>query len=109
MNYITEKKLQHLIDYLNDLCGYDQTPLTTIKKDNGDYKCLAIPNVYHLDKAYGGYKLIQNVNKGGGVREITHTRSTKKDLFNKIKWLIKGFELGMVKESCKKGNCNASK
>ena len=49
------------------------------KNENGEYKS-NIGN-YNIGWAYGGCKLEQIVNSGGGVREITYHRLTKRELY----------------------------
>ncbi len=49
---------------------------------------------FYCDQAYGGHKLVQIVNDGGGVQEITYGYTTKKELIEKISMLIKGVQMG---------------
>ena len=61
-------------------------------KTDGKYKA-NIGN-YHLDGAYGGYKLAQMVNEGGGIRDILRCGyTTKKDLYQLMNAYLNGVEL----------------
>lgn len=74
---ITNKHLENQVDILNNHTNQPEKSWT--KNDNGEYKS----NVgnYHIAGAYGGWKLEQIVNEGGGVREITNYRMTKRELY----------------------------
>ena len=44
---------------------------------------------YHIDSAYGGVKLVQTVNDGGGIRAIsTGGYGTKRELYNTINAML---------------------
>ena len=48
---------------------------------------------YTLDRAYGGHKLIQITNSGGGCRDVLRTGfTTKRNLYNNIDSYIRGIE-----------------
>lgn len=62
----TIKTLRTLVKTLNDVTG---NPTDAYRKDGDRY--VAIPGVYILDCAYGGYRLAQMVSDTGGERNIT--------------------------------------
>ena len=78
---ITERDLDLAIARLNKATGQ---PLTSYTRDENGKFTGNIGN-YHLDSAYGGYKLVQIVNQGGGIRVISNGGyTTKRDLYNQI-------------------------
>lgn len=80
MQRVTEKQLNEAIEYLNGLMG---TPVERHTFKDGKYKA-NIGN-YHMDCAYGGYKLVQNVNDGGGIRTVSNGGyGTKRELLTFI-------------------------
>ena len=84
---ITIKNLESQVKYLNELTN---NPLKPYSYGNGsNIGC------YYIQGAYGGYKLEQIVNKGGGCRTLLNTGfTTKKNLFNNINSFLLGLELG---------------
>jgi len=89
MQRITDKQLESLVTYLNELTKQPINPYTRV-----DDKLHANIGNYHLSYAYGGVKLHQMVNQGGGVREPIYTGyTTKRDLYNQLQAFIRGFEL----------------
>ena len=56
-----------------------------------DGNCIANIGNYHLSGAYGGYKLVQMVNEGGGVQDVLSCGfTTKKDLYNLMQAYLTG-------------------
>lgn len=85
---ITEKMLNILIERINKTAG---TPLTYMREVNG--KRLINIGHYHLDSAYGGYKLVQTDNDGGGIHVITESGyTTKKNLYYELRAFLRGLE-----------------
>lgn len=73
------------------MTGNPSAPYT--KGPNGDYKA-NIGN-YHLDSAYGGYKLVQMQSEGGGITDTLHTGFVpKRTLYNAIHIFLRGIEAG---------------
>ena len=90
MNRITEKDIKSRIDYLNRITGNAQTTYT--KQDDGTIKA-NIGN-YYLSCAYGGYKLEQICNDGGGCSDISRQGyGTKRELYNFLNAYIDGIQL----------------
>ena len=89
MNRITEKMLQAKVDYLNRVTNNPGTPWTR----NGDGKLTANIGNYHIDGAYGGVRLVQHMNKGGGINVILDGFAPKRELFNEIKAMLIGIEV----------------
>ena len=88
MQKITRKELDYFINELNELTNSPRKPYIEV---NGKLKG-AIGN-YHIYGAYGSIALHQTMNEGGGIKEIFGL-STKRELYNKIRALIQGIELG---------------
>lgn len=80
MERITVKNLETLAALINRLAGMPEEPYT--KTDAGKY----IPNAgcYHLEGAYGGYKLVQmSLNGGSGTSDALSTGYvSKRELHN---------------------------
>lgn len=77
------------IERLNRLSG---NSLTYMREDSIG-KRFIVEGHYHLDCAYGGYKLVQTDNNAGGIRTISNNGyTTKRDLYNQIQMYIKGYE-----------------
>ena len=91
MKRITQKDLQSLCDNINRKTGNALKPYEYTDKGS-----VANAGCYHLSSAYGGVKLVQMCNSGGGERDIsTLGYCTKRELYN---WII-AFMRGL--ESCK--------
>ena len=89
---ITEKMLQHQVDYLNTLTG---NPSKSWTFDEETKRSKANIGNYHLYFAYGGVCLHQMVNDGGGVTTpIGGGCVPKKELHQKLSAFISGIELG---------------
>ena len=82
---ITKKTLQARIDMLNDMFGYSKDAWT--KNTDGQFR--ANPNTYILDCVYGGYRLGQICNDGGGARDIS-PRGTARETYEFINAFIAG-------------------
>lgn len=86
MERITDKQLNALADWINELTD---SPLTPWTADEGGIKA-NIGN-YHISRAYGGVCLHRMVNTGGGVTcPIFHGHVTKRELYNSMHAYIKG-------------------
>jgi hypothetical protein len=88
MNRITRKELDYFVNELNLLTNNPLKPYEQI-----DGKLIGQIGNYHLYGAYGSTALHQTMNNGGGIKEIFGL-STKRELYNKIRALIQGIELG---------------
>ena len=89
MNRITQKDLEYLVKRINEATNSPETSYQTTSKG---YKG-NIGN-YHLDYAYGGVKLVQMVNYGGGIREISRGGfGTKRELYNWMQAFLSGMEV----------------
>jgi hypothetical protein len=86
MQRITDKQLQSLCDYINELTG---SPLTPYTRDEQGFRA-NIGN-YHLSYAYGGVCLHRMVNEGGGIRTtLMSGHVTKRELYNAMQAYISG-------------------
>ena len=95
---ITTKLLDDKVHTLNVLLG---RPLTPYKEDkygdllNGTHgQVIRCPNYFMIDNSYGGVRL-DEMAKGGGVNVILE-RSTKRELFDQINAMIKGYQIGIA-------------
>lgn len=87
MDRITYKQLQYFVDELNTLTN---SPLKPYEQVNG--KLIGQLGNFHLYGAYGSTALHRTMNQGGGVTEIIGL-STKRELYNQLRAMIKGIEL----------------
>lgn len=88
MDRITRKELDYFVNELNVITN---NPLKPYEQVNG--KLIGQIGNYHLYGAYGATALHQTMNNGGGVHEIFGL-STKRELYNKIRAMIQGVQLG---------------
>ena len=73
---MTSKQLTHKIRQVNEILGY---PLKAYEMTK-DFKAKANVNTYYIGKAYGGYRIEQISNEGGGCRDISD-RGTKRECY----------------------------
>lgn len=104
MERITQKDLEYLVDRINEVTNspkeqYTKTVTKSTKTRSGQVtKFTGNIDNYYLDYAYGGVKLVQMVNEGGGIREISRGGfGTKRELYN---WMG-AFLAGIGKSYCK--------
>ncbi len=86
MSRVSAKDLEHAVKVLNNLANTPTDPSGVDGKAN-------IGN-YHIDSAYGGYKLVQMHNAGWGTKNITHGFISKRDLYYQILAYTAGVEAG---------------
>ena len=95
MQRITDKHLQQLCDYINELTNSPKEPYT--REESGSVKA-NIGN-YHLYHAYGGVCLHRMVNDGGGIRTpLMSGCVTKRELYNAMQNYIAGLNDVRFKE-----------
>jgi hypothetical protein len=83
---INESDLRAAINSLNVLTDNPLEQYTRV-----DNKIVSNIGNYHLDMAYGGYKLARICNEGGGITcPINTGYTTKKDLYNQIHAFMNG-------------------
>jgi hypothetical protein len=81
MTRTTMKQLNTLIEVINKEA---KTPLSYCDRINDPPFKINVGH-YHIDSAYGGYKLVQTVNDSGGIRTVTHSGYiTKSNLYNEL-------------------------
>ena len=87
-NRITEKQLQAVVDRINIATG---SPIASYVEIDG--KFTAQPGNYHLDGAYGGWKLSRMSNQGGGTSDVFHSGfCTKRELYDQLHAFLRGLE-----------------
>ena len=88
MDRITNKQLEMLVSYLNEVTESPATPYTRVND-----KLRANIGNYHISGAYGGVTLHRMMNEGGGVTTpLSCGYTTKRDLYNRLHTMIKGIE-----------------
>jgi hypothetical protein len=86
MQRITEKQLESLVQWVNELTNSPATSYTRT-----DDKLTANIGNYHLYYAYGGVNLHRMTNTGGGVNTpLGEGTRTKRELFNQLHAFING-------------------
>ena len=80
---ITEKDLRNLARILNEETG---NPVDYFNEETG--RCN--PGNFHIDFAYGGSKLVQTCNSGGGIRDITSGFMPKRVTYDAIQQFRSG-------------------
>lgn len=83
---ISQSDLQYKIDTINELLGYNKKPYSS-----KDGKLKANKGTFYVGQAYGGYRIEQICNEGGGCRDISY-RGTKKECYFYAKGIIEGIE-----------------
>ena len=91
---ISIKDLEQLVTVLNNRTNNPVEPYTRTVDDAGKSVFKSNIGNYHLDGAYGGYKLAQIVNEGGGIKDVLYCGfTTKKELHGLIQAYISGIEV----------------
>jgi hypothetical protein len=95
--------LTGLVDRLNRTAGAEYAELkayreaTEAEKAAGFYS-VANPGTFYLEGAYGGHKLVQVINYGGGVRDVLYCGYvSKRELYHLIGALLNG--VGAIAET----------
>lgn len=86
---ITKKDLQNVLDRINEATDHKLEAWT--KDSTGRYR--ANVGTYVLDWCYGGVRLSQLCNEGGGERDIT-MRGTKRETYERMRAFLTGLEVG---------------
>ena len=90
MDRITNRHLESLVDRINKSTNNSLTPwnVTPGKQYTANI------GSYYIDGAYGGVKLVQMVNTGGGIRDISQQGfGTKRELYNFMRAFLSGMEV----------------
>jgi hypothetical protein len=92
--------LTGLVDRLNRTAGAEvkaYREATEAEKAAGFYS-VANPGTFYLEGAYGGHKLVQVINYGGGVRDVLRCGYvSKRELYHLIGALLDG--VGTIAET----------
>jgi hypothetical protein len=93
MDRITEKHLNSLVAYINQLTN---SPAESWTKGTDDRYHSNVGN-FHLDWAYGGVTLARMVNTSGGISQpLGGGFDTKRELFEKLHAFIRGIDEGKM-------------
>jgi hypothetical protein len=88
MTRITKEDLKNVLDRINEATDHKLEAWT--KDEVGGYR--ANVGTYVLDWCYGGVRLSQLCNEGGGERDIT-TRGTKRETYERMRAFLTGLEV----------------
>jgi hypothetical protein len=83
---ITMKMLEARVNILNTTLGCPTEYWTPCKVDG---KWICNPLHFYIGQAYGGYRLEQLSNKGGGAHDIS-PRGTKREVWTYVTAMIQG-------------------
>lgn len=89
MQIITLTDLNYVIDRINVVT---KNPLTPFKRVHKKASLVACIGNYHLDSAYGGHRLVQTTNEGGGIRVIIGGFVSKREIYERMQAFLKGIE-----------------
>ena len=93
MQRITDKQLDQLATYLNELTGSPLEYSTRTPQPDGTTKFKANAGHYHISHAYGGVCLHRVCNEGGGISTpLIHGHVPKRELYNAMQAFIKGLD-----------------
>jgi hypothetical protein len=88
---VTKKQLESKIEYLNKVAGTPETGHRQL--EDGTWR--SNPNHYYLQGAYGGWKLEQKCNTGGGANDpISMGFVSKRECYELVAAYIRGIEVG---------------
>lgn len=79
MNRITLKDLEAVLNRINSKTGFNSPKYGVVGS-------------YTLDFAYGGCRLDQFVNEGGGIRTVTNGYVSKRELYGLMHAYLSGME-----------------
>lgn len=92
------RDLENLVARINAVAGTPEKPYREIQAPNaGTASFKANVGNYHLDGAYGGHRLVQMCNDGGGIRTITSGYVSKSKLYDEMQAFCKGLEVAKEK------------
>ncbi|MBT7542419.1 MAG: hypothetical protein HN683_23985 [Gammaproteobacteria bacterium] len=83
MDRITEKDLKRQLKVLNALTGHKETPFEEV---NGAY--VWNTGTYCLGMAYGGCRIEQIVNSGGGCSDVS-MRGTRREVYEQLRTAVR--------------------
>lgn len=72
MARVTQKDLEGIVRLINQFAGTPEAPY--LPGDDG--RLVPQAHCYHLERAYGGTRLVQMTPHGTGVRDVTGRHST---------------------------------
>ena len=87
MYRVTQKQLESAVARINGVLGMPETLYSEKRDDKG--RLVANVGNYHIDAAYGGYKLVRMSCEGGGVRDIS-PRGTKRETYDFCRAFLDG-------------------
>ena len=89
MQRITKAQLEARVAHLNVRTG---NPTEPYKADETTGRYVAQVGCFHVGGAYGGFRLEQISNEGGGCRDIS-PRGTRREVFTYIGAMLSGIQL----------------
>lgn len=91
----TMRDLEGLVDRLNREVGAEPKPYRDATEEEKAAGFYGVGNIgtYYLEGAYGGHKLVQITNYGGGVRDVLGTGYvSKRELYRAISAYLDGID-----------------
>jgi hypothetical protein len=89
MKRVTMQDLENLCLIINKTAGTSQSYCDKV----GETPFKTNVGHYHIDSAYGGYRLDQTVNDAGGITVIIPGYITKRELFEKMHVFLSGLRM----------------
>ena len=86
MDRITLKRLESIVGRINSVLDMPESPYAAQRDDRGGL--VANAGNYHLEMAYGGYRLVR-MCEGGGTRDIS-PRGTKRETYEYCRAFLDG-------------------
>ena len=87
MKQIKLSDLENLVAEINEVTNSPKEYATT---ENGKFHSFI--GHYHLDRAYGGNKLVRTMNHSGGIEEVTRGFISKRELYEQMKSFLMGLK-----------------
>ena len=88
MERITAKKLDYLIERLNDALGHEREPHSV----NNEGKLISNVGTLYIGKAYGGYQVERITNIGGGCSVVVEYRGTARETYLVLRGILEGIQ-----------------
>ena len=85
---INNAHLEAVVSRINEVT---KSPLTYADNKTGE-KFKSNIGHYHIDKAYGGNKLVRTSNTCGAISDITYGFVSKRELYEKMQSYLSGLE-----------------
>ena len=88
MERITTKKLDYLIERLNDALGHEREPHSV----NNEGKLISNVGTFYIGKANGGYQVERIDNISGGCSVVVEYRGTARETYLVLRGILEGIQ-----------------